>query len=135
MEIQGSRTDLLTNGFTPVDTFVYPYGDYNSSVIQLVRNAGYTGARSVEDGYNLRTTNKYALQVQNILGTTTAQQMQQWIDTAVQNRTWLIIVCHQVDSSNDAYGTTPAKLQTVVNYLKQKNVPVITMRQGLQMMP
>lgn len=29
-EISGARQDMLAAGFTPSDTFVYPYGDYNS---------------------------------------------------------------------------------------------------------
>ncbi len=134
-EIQGSRDDLIAQGFSPVDTFVYPYGDYDATAIQLVQNAGFVGARSVDDGYNTPLSNKYALQVQNVLNTTTAAQMEQWINLAVQNHTWLILVIHHVDATNDEYGTTPDTLQTVVNYLKQQNTPVITMKQGLQMMP
>jgi|GEM_PF-742364 len=134
-EIQGSRQDLLAAGFAPVDTFVYPYGDYNSTVIADVQSAGFIGARTVEQGYNTRSTPKYQLKTQNVLNTTSSAQIKSWIDTAVANKTWLTLTIHQVDGSNDEYGTSPAILQEVVNYLKQNNIPVITMKQGLDMMP
>jgi peptidoglycan/xylan/chitin deacetylase (PgdA/CDA1 family) len=138
-EINGSRSDLIGQGFTPVDTFAYPYGDHNATAEQRVKNAGFAGARSVDEGYNTKATNKYALKVQNVLMGTTAAQMKAWIDQAVQDKTWLNIVFHQVDNlqhtSEEDYSTTPAILQQVIDYLKSKNVSVITTHQGIQMMP
>lgn len=134
-EIQGSRNDLLGQGFTPVNTFVYPYGDFDANVQGMVQGAGYTGARSVLPGYNMKNTDKYALQVQNVLNTSTAAEIKGWIDTAAANHTWLILVVHHVDDTNDQYGTTPAIMQEVVDYLVAQQTPVITMGQGLVMMP
>ena len=139
-EIGGSRTALLNQGFTPVDTFAYPFGDKNATVMQVVKDSGFIGARGVNGGYNTKTTNKYDLEVQNVLDGTTAAQMKAWIDQAVQNKTWLNLVFHEVDAAANApgvedYSTTPAILQDVVNYLKNNNIAVITTHQGLQMMP
>ncbi len=134
-EVQGSRTDLLNEGFSPVNTFVYPYGEYNNSVIQIVKNAGFIGARGVEAGYNTKATDKYALKDQNVLVETTVDQMKSWVNTAMANKTWVIFTFHQVDNSGDAYSTTPAKLEELVNYLKNQNIPVKTLQEGLEMMP
>jgi len=45
MEIAGSKKLLEVWGFD-VETFIYPYGAHNERVIQAVKDAGYTGARS-----------------------------------------------------------------------------------------
>lgn len=133
-EIQGSRTDLLTRNFTPVETFAYTYGEYNDSVIGITRDAGFVGARSVEDGFNVKTTDPYVLKVQNVLNTTTAAQIKQWIDIAERDKTWLVLVFHQVIDNPGTYDTSPSVLQDIVNYLKTKNASVITTREGLQKM-
>lgn len=40
-EVGGSKQDMITAGFTPSDVLVYPYGDYNPSIIQTTKDAGY----------------------------------------------------------------------------------------------
>ncbi len=134
-EVSGSRDDLLNEGFSPVETFVYPYGNYNQNIIQLVSDTGFTGARSVEEGYNTKATNRFALKTQNVLVGTTAQQMKHWIDTAIANKTWLIMTFHQVDNAGLDYSTTPAILQEIADYLNLHNVQVRTLREGLQLLP
>lgn len=138
-EVQGSREDLLNEGFTPVSVFAYPFGDYNNNVIQIVKDAGFAGARSVDGGYNTKLDDKYVLKVQNVLMGTSADQMKEWINHAVETKTWVTLVFHQVDTSLpnqgvEDYSTTPAKLQAVLEYLKQNNIAVVTAQQGLQLM-
>ncbi len=135
-EIAGSRTDILGFGATPVDTFIYPYGGYNDSVIQTVKDAGFIGARSVDQGYNFRNSNKYTLQVQDVNKTTTLAQFQSWVNSAKNHKTWLILMFHQVDNSGLEYAVDPALFQEMVDYLAGSNTEVITMKQGLgKMLP
>jgi peptidoglycan/xylan/chitin deacetylase (PgdA/CDA1 family) len=55
-EIIGSKTALTQMGFT-VDTFVYPYGEWNSTVIKYVEEAGYLCARALAcETYSLDNT-------------------------------------------------------------------------------
>lgn len=136
-EIESSRSALTSLGISPVDSFIYPYGDYNDAVKQLVRNGGYNVARTVDRGYNLRSSDKFALQIQQVDQTTTQSQFQTWVDSAKANKTWLILMYHQIeDGSTDPLGVSPALLQGMVNYLVAQNVPVVTLDQGLaQMLP
>ncbi len=134
-EIFGSRADLQNIGVTPVSTFVYPYGDYNDSIIQMVKDAGFIGARSVASGFDTLATNKYTLKAQDVDFNTRVADVQTWIDAAAQNKTWLILMFHQIDNNGDPYSTTPANLQAIANYLKTKGIAVITMSQGLSKMP
>ncbi len=134
-EIQGPKDDLIAMGINPVQSFVYPYGEYSDDVVQAVKDAGYTNARTVNDGYTDKATDPYLLSVQNVLQTTTVDQVKQWIDTAIAQRTWLLLVLHGVDNTGDEYGTTPEVLQGIVDYLVQVGASVITPSQGRQMMP
>jgi len=143
-EITGSRNDLLAN-FIPVDSFAYPYGRYSPAIESAVTAAGFSGARSIDHGYNDKSTNPLALTVQivergGVCGTdnapvTTLNQVKNWIDTAAAAKTWLILVFHQTDNNNaNCYGDTPSMLQNIVKYLKTSNVDIITVSQGLKQM-
>lgn len=46
-EVCDDRTNLLNHGFSPVQSFAYPYAEYNATVQSIVRECGYTSARGV----------------------------------------------------------------------------------------
>jgi hypothetical protein len=121
-------------GATPVDTLVYPYGDYNDAVIAEAKNAGFIGARSVDRGYNTKTTDKYALKIQQVGSSTTPGEIKAWIDTALTQKTWLILMYHQVDTSGLDLAQTPSDFQTTVDYLLAKNAWVVTLKKGITLM-
>jgi hypothetical protein len=115
---------------------VYPYGSYNTSVEQISQAAGYIGGRSVVPGFNGRNSDKYALLSQSVDADTTLAQIEGWIDQAKANKQWLILTFHGVESvtTGDPYATTPAILQSTVNYLSASSIPVLTMGQGMALM-
>jgi peptidoglycan/xylan/chitin deacetylase (PgdA/CDA1 family) len=51
-EIAGSKAWLEQRLGVPVDTFAYPYGAYNSTVVAATKAAGFRTARTVDDGYH-----------------------------------------------------------------------------------
>jgi peptidoglycan/xylan/chitin deacetylase (PgdA/CDA1 family) len=142
-EIAGSRTDLLGDNFSPVDSIAYPFGQYNATVQSVTKSAGFAGGRTVDLGFNDKSTNPLALTVQivergGVCGTdnapaTTLAQVKNWIDTAAATNTWLILVFHQTDNDPaNCYGDSPSMLQSIVDYLKTSPVNVVTMSQGLR---
>ncbi len=143
-EVAGSRQDLIGLGFSPVDNLAYPYGSYNSTVIAAVQAAGLSGARTVDFGFNDKSTNPFQLWGASVerggscdggAPVTTLSQVQSWIDSAAQSKTWVILVFHQIDNVNsNCYGISPSFLQSIITYLKTANVDVVTMTQGLQQM-
>ncbi|NTV44201.1 MAG: polysaccharide deacetylase family protein [Candidatus Yonathbacteria bacterium] len=136
-ELVGSLSDLIAKGMPLSNTLVYPYGEYNATIEQLAKDNGYIGARSVEDGYNYKDTDKFALKIKEVTRTTTLAEFQTWINEAVANKTWLVLMFHEVDAaSSDPLAITSGTLQGVVNYLAANQIDVVTMRQGLlQMLP
>jgi peptidoglycan/xylan/chitin deacetylase (PgdA/CDA1 family) len=133
-EITNSKIELAGFGATPDDNLAYPFGSFNGVIEQQVKNAGFKAARTVDYGYNTRSTNPYALVVQHLDSSTSVATVESWIQTALANKVWLILVYHQIDSpqnANDIYNVTPQDLQTEVNYLGQNHVCVLTMTQVL----
>jgi hypothetical protein len=122
-------------GISGVNTFVYPYGDYDANVRQAVINAGYIGARSVDRGMNYRDTDKFTLKIQQVDRTTNMAQFQSWLDDARNSNAWLILMFHQVNDDFTAdLGVSPALFQQMVDALVAQQVTVVTMEQGLGLM-
>ncbi len=130
-QISGANLDLTQIGISQIRSLAYPYGDYNAQIEQFAQDSGLTSARTVQVGYNTKSTDRYGLLTQNIESTTTLDEVKSWIDTAKANHTWLILTFHQVDTSDSDYGTTPGMLQNIVDYLNASSVPVKTVTEGI----
>ncbi|RJQ31527.1 hypothetical protein C4572_02290 [Candidatus Parcubacteria bacterium] len=130
-EIIGSKEDLLAAGVNSVTTFAYPFGAYNESVVAVVEEAGYKGARRTQDGFNDSGSNRFLLNRFSVESDTAFAEAKGWIDSAMSNGTWAVIVFHRVDYSGTRYATTPEVLQQIVDYLKEKNARVVTMDEGM----
>jgi peptidoglycan/xylan/chitin deacetylase (PgdA/CDA1 family) len=132
--VSGSLQDLLAIGATPVKTFAYPYGAFNSTVVQAVKNAGFTAAVDSNPGPNLTTDDHYTLRRFGNTNATTFDQVKAAIDDTVAQKTYLILLFHEVDNSGDPYSITPDLFQQIISYLQTNNVSVVTTSAALQMM-
>lgn len=133
-EIEGSRQDLVAMGAAPVAHFAYPFGAYNAQVQRMVRDAGFLAGRSSNGGYNDKTTDPFALRRQPMTKATTFAEAKGFIDKALADKTWVILLFHRVDESGDAYAVTPALFRQIVAYLAEKGVEPITVGDGIRMM-
>jgi len=61
-EIQASRKRLEDEFQLPIQHFCYPFGDFNESIADLVREAGYVSACSTHTGMNTSATDPYRLE-------------------------------------------------------------------------
>ena len=46
-----------------IDSFAYPNGDYDEEIIELLKNYGIRNARTIDVGWNNRTTDPYKLKI------------------------------------------------------------------------
>ncbi|GEM_PF-597081 len=132
-EIFGAKATIDALGVSNT-FFAYPFGDYNDRIIQVVKDAGFHGARSVHSGFNTRNSDKFALNDQHVQYDTTAGQVKQWIDEAIAHKYWLILEFHETTNTGGQYSNTPETLQAIVDYLVEKHVPVVTSSEGLNLM-
>ena len=60
-EILDSKTTMEEKLKCPVDYFCYPYGDYNEKVVEVVTQAKYQGAVTVQRGFVLQGDNPFEI--------------------------------------------------------------------------
>jgi peptidoglycan/xylan/chitin deacetylase (PgdA/CDA1 family) len=142
-EINGSKADLIAQGLNPL-TFAYPYGDYgypNSAIGLTVQSAGFLGARDSDTGYNGPHSGNgkilpyylWSEAGETDLNTTLAN-LTGYLDYAVANRLWLIVLLHRVDDNTPddvSISISSTILQGMVDHIVQNNVNVVTNSEGL----
>ncbi len=134
-EIAGSRAELLGAGITSVASIAYPFGAYNPAVQQMVRDAGFIGARGVERGFNTKATDKFALKIQSMNRSTTLVELQEWINEAIADNAWLVLMFHQVDDDlSKSLGVSPIFFQETVNAIATSGIEVISFEDAIARM-
>ncbi len=134
-EIIGSRDDLLAMGFSPVNIFVYPYGEYNPEVRQFIENSGvYIGARSVNEGFNYTNSDPYTLMDIHVEVNTPISAIISAIDQAIADRSWVILEFHKIDYSGEQYSATPGTLQAIVDHINLSAVKTVTLSEGVSLL-
>ncbi len=132
-EISGSRQNLLNAGLSPISSFAYTYGEYDSNLVNLVQQIGFLNARTTDSGLNFRDTSPFLLKSTSLQSTTTFNQIKSMIDSAVQSHGWLILTFHDIrnDGQGGTYAVSTAIFQQVIDYLSTNNIKVVTNSQGI----
>jgi peptidoglycan/xylan/chitin deacetylase (PgdA/CDA1 family) len=118
---------------TAFTNFASPFGAYNTVSVAAVRNT-YRSHRSTDVGYNTKDQfDVNNIKVQNITNTTTPTDVQAWVSKALAEKTWLVIVYHEVDTApaDTTYAVTPTNLDLELNAIKQSSITVKTVEQAL----
>ena len=131
-EVRDSKKFLEKNGFAPIVDWASPYGISNIAITESVK-ATYRSQRSAQSGFNSKDDfDIYALKVQSVVLSTTAAEVQSWIEQAVRDKTWLILLYHEVATNNHEYSTTPAQLESHLEIIKKAGAPMVTVDQALR---
>jgi peptidoglycan/xylan/chitin deacetylase (PgdA/CDA1 family) len=134
-ELSGSKSDLEAAGLT-VSGFAYPYGaaDQSGAVVRQIKQY-YAYARSASLGYNIPLVKRYALKTRVVTSSTPLAALEDWVDEAISNRQWLILVLHTVDTTGNIYSISPSDLSELASYIKAKvdggNISAVTVREGI----
>ena len=131
LEISGSKSDLERLGIS-VSTFAYPFGEYNNDIIQVVKDAGFIGARSMWHDFNTSSTDRYTLKSESVENTTSFSQVKQWIDQAIQSNSWLILTFHRIDDSNTQYAIPVEEFRNIIAYIGSTGVRTVTVKEGIE---
>jgi peptidoglycan/xylan/chitin deacetylase (PgdA/CDA1 family) len=131
-ELRQSQSDLRTKFGTSFQDFVTPYGEYNDQVMTVIKKY-YKAHRSVEVGYNAKNTFDIDdIVVQNVYTTTSPSQVESWVEKAKTDKTWLVLVYHQVDNPGDEYSVSSSNLDTEFNSIKNSGLQAKTVNQALE---
>ncbi|HUS26077.1 MAG TPA: polysaccharide deacetylase family protein [Nevskiaceae bacterium] len=135
-ELGDAKTTLQSLlGTSAAQNFATPYGEYNSTVISEIQKY-YRSHRSTDEGFNSKDNfDIYNIKVQNILDTTTPAQVAAWVAQAQNDKTWLVLVYHQVQDdptvNAEDYSITPANLASELANIQQSGIAVKTVNQAL----
>ena len=135
-ELQKSKSTLTALGLT-IDTFVWPYGDYNQSLVGLAQVGLptaplYKSARNVDFDDNAYGTFPYALKTLDVRNTTKLQDVQAWVNDLKAGGRWGIFLLHDVADNPDEYSITPAMLDQLAQLVASSGVAFIKYRLGYQ---
>lgn len=133
-ELYWSHKYLVDNGF-PVSHLALPLGGYNAQVISRAQAEWYGGyfyrsVTSSDNGVNPQGVFPYNIFVQEIKLNTTVAQVQAWLTTAKNNKSWLVLLLHEVDNANGPYTVTSATLNAILDAVADSGLPVVTYDRG-----
>ncbi len=132
-ELTHSKTYLESIvGAGNIKNFASPFGAYNDAVIGAIKNL-YQSHRPTDEGFNTQENfDAYRLKVQNMQPTTTLSQFQGWINQAIKDKSWLILVYHRIASSDlGDWDTLQSDFQKQLDVIKTSGITVQTMNQAL----
>lgn len=132
-QLAESKRILESYGFD-VRSLAYPFGYNNSLIKQLLAQNGYESGRATIEGVNVKNGDPYALKVMSILVNTPLSAVKSEIDQALADKSWLILLFHQINYEGNKYSATPETLFAITNYLNQKQAEVVTVSEGVSLM-
>ena len=130
-ELETSKTWLENNGLGPVTSFAAPFGTYNDTTIQLIKE--YYGCQRITDGgYNLISNfNKYKILVKKVANTTTITELRSWLDYAKASKSWLVLMYHNIEEGTGDLYVTPANFAVQMQAIVDSGVPEMTFKEAL----
>ncbi len=123
-EVCGDRVNLFNHGFQPV-SFAYPFGNYNSAVIQGLKDCGYNSGRTVAQGPDtIPPHDPYATwAMPSVKNSTSVATIEGWVTQAEQSGGgWVQLVFHHVCDNCDVYSITPANFTSLLDWLQTRSV-------------
>ena len=87
-ELAGARRDLEDLLGRPVPYLAYPYGRYDSRVLEATRDSGYTAAFSVQPGFNRRDVDPYRIRRLDVFGTDSARNLVRKVAFGANDGSW-----------------------------------------------
>lgn len=144
-EFKKSKADLAAIDID-VKTLAAPFSSYDNNVKEIAK-AYFDGVRVLNHRTNGANYDAYWLNSIAVTNQTTLNELKSWIDTAIQEKTWLIIMWHDIhpnvskelldDDVKEHYDATPLLLQQTIAYIKAQAstriLPVSTI-EGLTLM-
>jgi peptidoglycan/xylan/chitin deacetylase (PgdA/CDA1 family) len=137
-ELKDSRDYLINNGFQRTARIIaYPYGDYSHDVVDAAKKY-YSMARTVDMGTNsqpMTDDDDAFLKVDSVelQNTTSLSDIKYYIDTAIAQKTFLVLTFHDIIEKPSQWCQRPSILEGAASYLKNKSLSgeleVVTMSQ------
>lgn len=132
-ELSDSKTILNNQGFI-VKSFASPFGTYNNKVLSYIARFYESHNSAWPYDFNSFPFSDYEVMVQEVRNSTSLAEIKGWIDAAVLNKKWLVLLFHEIVESNpEEYEYLKNNFEVVVDYVNTKNVPVVNVSEALNL--
>ncbi len=132
-EVNQDYDTIAAQGIVTTD-FASPFGAYDNNMLSIVAKRFNSHRAFANQGLNVWPYNKYVLYVHYVTNQTSEAQAQAWVNQAIAQDAWLIMVFHEifptVDPTDD-YSWQTAKFQTFLDFLNSKGIKAKTVQQVL----
>jgi len=138
-ELEQSKLGLINLGLN-VQNFIVPFSDWNEER----RDMAVEYYNSVGDGYhngyfnNIPPDDPYWLARRPIYNTTTVEEVKSWIEQAISEDKWLILMFHYIgeppqDSPWPAGYWSEENLKALVEWVSTQDILVVTQQEGIEL--
>jgi peptidoglycan/xylan/chitin deacetylase (PgdA/CDA1 family) len=116
-----------------VRNFASPYGAYDSAVVEEIKKYYYSH-RTVNEGFNSKNNlDPYRLKSQNMHDDTTLEEFKEWVNKAIEEKLWLVLVYHKVSDENvRQYDTYTNDFAAQMEWLASTGVVVSSLDEALE---
>jgi peptidoglycan/xylan/chitin deacetylase (PgdA/CDA1 family) len=121
-EVCDDRKNLMDHGFMPA-SFAYPFGGYSEAAKAVVRECGYSDARTIAGGpEEIAASDKYTLRaLPYVVADTAFPKLQRYVTgTRQESGGWVILIFHHVCDSCDYYAVRPEILNRLIRWLAEE---------------
>ncbi|SRR5581483_550964 len=120
-EICDDRQNLIAHGYIPV-SFAYPFGNYDQQAQQMVRECGYSSARTVRGPALIPPPDPYALgATPYIVNDTTFGKLRRYVaETRKSGGGWLILIFHHVCDGCDFFSVKTDVMNQFIPWLSEQ---------------
>ena len=130
-EILSSKLALEAYLQKPVDLFASPFGDYDANVIRMSA-LYYRSHRTADEGYNTKENmNVNAVKVRSVFSDTTADEVAEWVNGAMETNSWLVLLYHRVVPEPGRYDTTPEMFGEHMEVVAKSGITVVKYSEAL----
>jgi peptidoglycan/xylan/chitin deacetylase (PgdA/CDA1 family) len=121
-EICDDRKNFLDHGFSPI-SFAYPFGGLNQAAKQMVRQCGYSDARTIAAGpEHMPLSDAYALRAfpYVVVDTDFTKLLRYVVGTRQEGGGWVILIFHHVCDACDYFAVKPDVLSRFIRWLAEQ---------------
>jgi len=127
-DMVNARAWLIANGFAGYDHCAYPSGEFSPDVLALAGQY-FTSCRTIYSSQQelFPPSDSRRLRVGYVTEGVTLAQAEQWVDEALANHDWLVLVLHRiVDAPTLNTEWRTSDFQTLADYVAASGLPVKT---------
>ena len=123
-EIIGSKEDMTKKNLPALD-FVTPCGVENDYIKNLVKE-NFRSLRTSYPGDNqLPLLDPYAIKAYALRNYNTVEEVKEWVNQAINNKSWVVLMFHQVDSSGTEYSVSTQDFKSMMKIVSDSGVQVV----------